>query len=147
MEDLKDTNSAVYQKLQKDWVKDLDDRQILSQVQFCLDAGASSCTKQGEYFIADFVFVKQDVDSRGRPFWDIVVADSKLSASTDYTDNQKVALGKSEFKIKSGQQIDINGKAIQFSYDLLTPLRVVKSRANFIKIYSDGAKKFGNITE
>ncbi|GAB4011728.1 hypothetical protein GCM10028808_26010 [Spirosoma migulaei] len=47
LEDLKDTNSAVYQKLKKDWVTDLDDRQILSQVQFCLDAGASSCTQKG----------------------------------------------------------------------------------------------------
>lgn len=61
-------------------------------MQFCINQG-TFCTKEGEYFIADFVFIKKVKNALNQDEWDVVIADTKLSEGTSFTDNQKKSYG------------------------------------------------------
>jgi hypothetical protein len=77
----------------KSLVPDLDSRRILSQVYFCLPNNSIPCSGEGQYFIADFVLLKYDLNPAGQPILtDMIVIDSKLSGSTRLTDNQNMAV-------------------------------------------------------
>jgi len=91
-------NSAAYKGLLSK-VPDLD-QTILSQVQFCIN-DKSACNNAGEYFVADFVAVMEKVDGADKKYLDVVIIDSKLSAGTDFTLNQKKANDRGIMAIKS----------------------------------------------
>lgn len=105
---LKDSLSATYLHLKEKFGKDqdgtydLDHRSIYRQVKFCINK-KSVCNDAGEYFIADFVFVREIKNPiTGEVLsLNVKIADSKLSPETDFTDNQKVATSLNNFTIKS----------------------------------------------
>jgi len=133
---LKYSDSAEFQDL-LEYIPDLGERQILSQVQFCINGGVS-CNKEGEYFIADFVFIKKVKNAIGQDVWDIVIADTKLSEGTSFTDNQKKAMGMNSYYVKSIKTppTDIKGNNIELSAGDRVVRNIVKE--GFIKIYSNG---------
>lgn len=133
---LKYSDSAEFQDL-LEYIPDLGERQILSQVQFCINGGIS-CNKEGEYFIADFVFIKKVKNNEGGVDWDVVIADTKLSEGTSFTDNQKKAMGMNSYYVKSIKipPTDIKGNNIELSAGNKVVRNIVKE--GFIKIYSNG---------
>jgi hypothetical protein len=95
-EELKNKNSDVYLALRNklgmnpDGVTyDLDQRSIYTQVRFCI-SGNVPCDQKNQYFIADFVLAKT-IKVGPNDVVDIIIADTKLSMNTDFTDNQKLA--------------------------------------------------------
>jgi len=133
--DLESSSSAVYQDLLL-LIPDLEERQILSQVQFCINGG-TSCSKEGEYFIADFVFIKKIKNALNQDEWDVVIADTKLSKKTSFTDNQKKAMGLPSFNVKAyNSGLDINGNKIELKATDKVFRSIIKDK--FIKIYSNG---------
>ncbi|RYC68216.1 hypothetical protein [Spirosoma sordidisoli] len=140
---LQSSSSAVYQRLKTGFIPDLDQRQILSQVQFCINSNAISCTNKGQYFIADFVFIKQGRDPiTNALFWDIIVADTKLKSTTGFTTNQRNAINQGGYKLKAPIDRDIKGLPFIF-----TPSQpIIKSQPNFLKIFSNGSGGFGDVT-
>jgi hypothetical protein len=146
---LKDATPALMSKL-KSFIPDLEERTILKQVYLCIN-NKSPCNNAGEYFIADFAFVKQVKDDFGTVIgWDVVIGDAKLSKTTSLTDNQKVASGLSEYILKStARDLDGNpfndiipGKTISRYKD-----QVTNQVVNFLKIFSDGNGNFSDIIE
>ncbi|WP_373549033.1 hypothetical protein [Haliscomenobacter sp.] len=131
-EALKDIGSAAYQAL-KNKVPDLDSRAILSQVQFCIK---ENCINKGEYFVADLVLVKEVDDGFGGKVLDVVIVDTKLSATTNLTPNQKVADGLGALKIKSFSGSSINGRTIP--EDFSSGNTVVKN-GKILKMYNDSS--------
>lgn len=131
-EALKDIGSAAYQAL-KNRVPDLDSRAILSQVQFCIKG---DCINKGEYFVADLVLVKEVDDGFGGKVLDVVIVDTKLSATTNLTPNQKVADGLGALKIKSFSGSSINGRTIP--EDFSSGNTVVKN-GKILKMYNDSS--------
>ncbi|MBL0739663.1 fibronectin type III domain-containing protein [Chryseolinea lacunae] len=141
---LKNPNSKVYLDLKSKHIADLDERSIYQQVQFCL---GGDCQSKGNYFVADFVFVKINRDDRGREYVDVVLADSKLNKTTGFTKNQEkgMYIEKLDIKavsktVKNGNQIEANplkGNEIpQFEDRTLQGTRLNRS---FFKIYGDGS--------
>jgi len=143
---LKSSDSKVYKRL-LELIPDLGERQILSQVQFCIIEG-TSCNKEGEYFIADFVFIKKAKNEEGESYWDVVIADTKLSINTSFTKNQKRAMDMNNYYLKSIKMpaTDINGKNIQIVPGDKVFRNILKE--GFIKIYSngDGVYKYADIS-
>ncbi|GAA3746669.1 hypothetical protein GCM10022422_33870 [Flavobacterium ginsengisoli] len=133
---LKYSDSAEFQDL-LEYIPDLGERQILSQVQFCINEG-TSCTSEGQYFIADFVFIKKVKNAFNEDEWDVVIADTKLSEGTSFTDNQKKAMGMNSYYLKSIKMppTDIKGKNIEIQNGNKVFRNIVKN--GFIKIYSNG---------
>lgn len=137
-----------------DKIKDLAERTIYQQVQFCL-GGSGGCSGKGEYFIADFVFVKKaEID--GEEYLDVVIADTKLNEGTDFTKNQKAGMNLSELKIKSVPTSVKNGGKTLLNpltgdkvkkFDAETDLPIRRSvLGDFFKIFSGGTiKSFGGI--
>ena len=130
---LKDINSQLYKKLKSE-IKDLDERTIFSQVQFCL-TGKAPCNGKGEFFIPDFVAVIEKTNAKGQKYIDVIVLDAKLSKSTNWSPNQTIAKNKDGWVVKSvSDKNTIKGGKIQgFEYDAA----VVKN-GNFKKIYKEG---------
>ena len=138
---LTNINSDVYRKL-KAKIPDLDNRAILKQVYFCIN-GKTDCTGVGEYFIADLVFVKEVEDViTGRKYLDVIIADSKLSLSTSFTDNQKVAQKLSGFAIRQYKRENIIRGVIPNGFE---KTKDVVKNGDFVKIYSDGTGVFKDI--
>ncbi|HAP58656.1 MAG TPA: hypothetical protein DCR93_03785, partial [Cytophagales bacterium] len=138
--ELLDKTSPTYKKLEE-LVPDLSERKVLSQVQFCIPGKSTPCNEAGEYFIADFVFVKYD--SRNR-INDIIVADSKLSQNTNLTGGQELA------QKGIGNNLVIRSTIISQDankVDLVTPLQSGASVKNsaFYKVYGDGKGNFSGI--
>ena len=122
-----------------DKVPDLDDRYLLSQVQFCLPGLSPPCTNKGEFFIADQVWIKYDSDG---DLVDMVIVDSKLSQGTNFTPGQTAAKnnvgGDLSYKPISSLEFDDLGN------QLPTPI-VQGTNVNtsaFYKAYGDGNGNF-----
>jgi hypothetical protein len=135
---LKNVNSVAYQKL-KEVVSDLDQRTILSQVYFCIN-GRTDCNAEGEYFIADFVLVKNDVDELGNPIQDVIIVDTKLSESTSLTKNQKKADVMSNLIVKT----DVSEAILNRGPSLL-PGATVRKNGSIRKMWSDGNGQVQNV--
>jgi len=76
-----------YEALKK-LVPDLDDRKLVEQMHFCLPGLTPPCNKQGEFFIADQVWIKYDEFDE---IVDMVVVETKLSQNTGLTTGQTLA--------------------------------------------------------
>jgi len=133
---LKDLNSQVYQKL-KSKIADLDQRTILSQVQFCLTAKAP-CNAKGEYFIPDFVAVREIYDPiLKKNILDVIIFDTKLSKGTSWSPNQTIAQKMEGWVIKSVNNENIlKGTKIKgFEYNAS-----VLKNGSFKKIFKEGTE-------
>ncbi|GAB3719386.1 hypothetical protein GCM10027592_62860 [Spirosoma flavus] len=128
---LSNISSSVYQGLLNK-VADLDQRTILSQVQFCIKG---NCIGKGEYFIADFVAVRKIQDFDGREYLDVVIIDTKLSNSTALTPNQTYANNLTSLKVKS---IPADSRIKGVHIDEFDVNRNVVKNGPIVKIYSDG---------
>ena len=91
----KNRNSAKYleikQKFQTDFVKNLDDYEMFSQVQL-------KYNNSGDYFVADQIFVKYDAFGDVE---DMVVLENKLSSTTSFSPNQTSALQSNSYSVRS----------------------------------------------
>jgi hypothetical protein len=132
--ELKDINSQVYKKIKSE-IADLDQRTILSQVQFCL-TGKAPCNGKGEFFIPDFVAVMEKTNSKGQKYLDVIVLDAKLSKNTSWSPNQTIAKDMNGWVIKSVSPKNIikGSKVTGFDYGA----EVIKN-GNFKKIYKEGS--------
>jgi len=141
--DLVNPNSAVYKALAGK-ITDLNERTVYYQAYMCINNN-TSCQGEGEYFIADFIFVKKvtkTVNFLETSYWDIIVADTKLSKSTGFSDNQKTARGMSKYYIRT-TGARVMGPALE---DFNITNEVIRNpKFDFIKIYSDGSKVFRGI--
>ena len=84
---IKTRTGKEYEALKK-LVPDLDDRKLVSQMHFCLPGLTPPCNKQGEFFIADQVWIKYDEFDE---IVDMVVVETKLSKNTGLTTGQTLA--------------------------------------------------------
>lgn len=117
-------------------ISDLDQRTILSQVQFCLTAKAP-CNAKGEYFIPDFVAVREMYDPiLKKNYLDIIIFDTKLSKGTSWSPNQIVAQKMESWVIKSVSDKNII-KGIR-PEKFINDGSVIKN-GKFRKIFKDGA--------
>lgn len=124
---LKNKSSKVYTEL-KNKITDLDERTILSGVELCL-SGKHPCNGAGEYFKPDFVAVKK-VMVEGRETLDVIIIDSKLSKTSPWTANQKIAQGINDYVVKVPGDI--------LTGDLkLTRENIIQRDNSFIKIYRE----------
>ncbi len=69
-------------------IPDLNERKLISQMHFCLPPHKVPCTAEGQYFIADQVWVKYDEDG---VILDMIIIDTKLSSKSGITDGQVIA--------------------------------------------------------
>ncbi|OWP87144.1 hypothetical protein BWK60_05280 [Flavobacterium covae] len=144
---LSSPESLEYKALEQK-IPDLSERSIYTQVYFCINGDQTgNCTNEGDYFIADFVFVKEIKDDiTGEVKLDARIADTKLSVNTDFTKNQKAAMNLSKYYIRSipteSRSNPIKGNPLP---NFQKGASVSKS-GSFIKIYSGGsATSFGGI--
>ena len=109
----------------------------------CIDK-ANPCVNEGEYFIADFVFIKKKTNAFNQIEWDVIIADTKLSESTSFTNNQKRAMKMDSYSVKSIRQpsIDIKGSSISIRVGDKVVRNVIKNSS--IKIYSYGNGVYKN---
>ena len=133
-----------YEALKK-LVPDLDDRKLVSQMHFCLPGLTPPCNKQGEFFIADQVWIKYDEFDN---IVDMVVVETKLSQSTGLSTGQTLAqqqAGKGSlfYKPTNAKKTDIN--------DILLPKEIKQGTGiklkDFYRLYGDGNKTFKGITK
>ena len=60
------------------------------------------------------VFAQKVKNEEGESNWDVVIADTKLSEKTGFTDNQKKAMGLGSFYVKAyNSDFDITGNKIE----------------------------------
>jgi hypothetical protein len=145
---LSNDRTPIYQQLKTDFNAEgwnLDEYSIYSQVYFCINNSAS-CIKEGDYFIADFVFVKVVKNLiTGLDELDVKIADTKLSSRTSFTQNQKNAMRliPNPFFIRSFKSQDlIKGIAS----NLFQIGKQIPNKNNFYKIYSGGSSNtYGGI--
>ena len=130
-----------YNKL-KQLVPDLDDRYLISQMQFCLPGLSPPCSKRGEYFIADQVWIKFDDEG---DILDMVIVDSKLSQGTNFTPGQIAAKnnvgGNLSYKPSSPIERDANDQLLPTSIGQGAEINT----QSFFKAFGDGDKAFVNI--
>jgi hypothetical protein len=142
---LSNSGSNVYKSLKSEFAKDswnLDEYSIYSQVHFCIN-GSSSCNGAGTYFIADFVFVKEVIDPVGGNYFDVKIIDTKLSASTDFTENQRNSKKEDKLYIKT-VGLPIKGTRIE-SFQRGNDF---KNSKIIYKVYSGGtSSSYGGITK
>ena len=133
-----------YEALKK-LVPDLDDRKLVEQMHFCLPGLTPPCNKQGEFFIADQVWIKYDEFDN---IVDMVVVETKLSQSTGLSTGQTLAqqqAGKGSlfYKPTNAKKTDIN--------DILLPKEIKQGPGiklkDFYRLYGDGNKTFKGITK
>ncbi len=122
-----------------DKVPDLDDRYLLSQVQFCLPGLSPPCTIKGEFFIADQVWIKYDSDG---DLVDMVIVDSKLSQGVNLTPGQTAAKNNvgGDLNYKPGETVDKD------DLDEFLPTEITQgtsiNTSAFYKVYGDGDGTF-----
>lgn len=140
------SESPTYRALKTAFATDgwnLDDYSIYRQVQMCIN-GQTTCNGKKDYFIADFVFVKEVVDPVNGNYLDVKIADTKLSASTDFTKNQKESKLKNTLFIKSDNPSRIKGGSIS----LFNKPNFFTNSKIIYKIYSGGSTTtYGGITK
>lgn len=146
---LKNPQSETYLALKEKFGKDddgtydLDHRSIYTQVQFCINREVS-CSKEGEYFIADFVFVREVKNPiSGKISLNVKIADTKLSRSTSFTDNQKKANNLDQFIIKTEGRILIKKDETSIKFQVG---ETVQKAEKILKIYSDGEGDYKGLT-
>ena len=134
-----------YEALKK-LVPDLDDRKLVSQMHFCLPGLTPPCNKQGEFFIADQVWIKYD--GRGN-IQDMIIVETKLSQSTGLSTGQTLAqqqAGKGSLSYKA-EIPKINDEIMNVrlpkSIDRGTQIPIKA----FYKLYGDGKNTFKGITK
>ncbi|AMA49867.1 MULTISPECIES: hypothetical protein [Flavobacterium] len=142
---LSSPESLEYKALEQK-IPDLSERSIYTQVYFCINGDQTgNCTNEGDYFIADFVFVKE-IQVGNTSILDARIEDTKLSVNTDFTKNQKAAMNLSKYYIRSipteSRSNPIKGNPLP---NFQKGASVSKS-GSFIKIYSGGsATSFGGV--
>ncbi|MBX9806529.1 MAG: hypothetical protein K2X95_01900 [Flavobacteriaceae bacterium] len=83
------------------------------------------------------VFAQKVKNEEGESNWDVVIADTKLSEKTGFTDNQKKAMGLGSFYVKAyNSDFDITGNKIELKATDKVFRSIIKDK--FIKIYSNG---------
>jgi hypothetical protein len=114
-------------------VTDIGERRLLSQVQFCLPTFPTPCSKEGEFFIADQVWVKYN---QAGQIVDMVIVEVKLSSNTPPTKGQGIASGAGSlvYKPVEPRSFDFNG--LRLPSDITTGTSITK--ISFLKLYSDG---------
>lgn len=134
---LSNDQSPTYQSLKAAFVADgwnLDEYSIYRQVYFCINGSTTAtCTDEGSYFIADFVFVKEVVDPVNGNYLDVKIADTKLSSGTSFTKNQNDSKKQNKLYIRTAG-LPIKGSKIDLFQN---PNNFTNSRIIY-KIYSGG---------
>jgi hypothetical protein len=110
-------------------------------VQFCIN-GSTACNNAGQYFVADFVAVKEAIDVAGEAYLDAVVIDTKLSQSTSLTPNQRVANGLGNIVIKSIPPNSLVKGQIPQSFVVD---ETVRKQSSIRKMWSDGNGNYQNV--
>jgi hypothetical protein len=104
--------------------------------------GQTTCNGKKDYFIADFVFVKEVIIGNTTVL-DVKIADTKLSAGTDFTKNQRNSKKKDILYIKTANNLPIKGRDINFN----SPNFFNNSKVIY-KIYSGGTTtSYGGVTK
>jgi hypothetical protein len=140
---VKTRTGAEYEKL-KELIPDLDQRKLISQMQFCLPGISPPCNAKGEFFIADQVWIKYD--SR-RNIENMIVVDTKLSEGTKLTGGQTAA------KNQSGKGTLTYKPAVKKTFNETTNTRLIKDieQGNeilingFYKLFGDGNGSFVDV--
>lgn len=139
---VKTRTGPEYEKL-KELIPDIDQRKLVSQMQFCLPGFSPPCNAKGEFFIADQVWIKYD--NRGR-IQDMVVVDAKLSEGTALTSGQTAAKNQAGKGSLAYKPLDSKIKDESFQ-DL--PTRINQGDeikiVGFYKLYGDGNSNFISI--
>ena len=142
---IKTRTGKEYEALKK-LVPDLDDRKLVSQMHFCLPGLTPPCNKQGEFFIADQVWIKYDEFDE---IVDMIVVETKLSQNTGLTTGQTLAqqqAGKGSLSYKA-EIPKINDEIMNVrlpkSIDRGTQIPIKA----FYKLYGDGKNIFKGITK
>ena len=134
-----------YEALKK-LVPDLDDRKLVSQMHFCLPGLTPPCNKQGEFFIADQVWIKYDEFDE---IVDMVVVETKLSQSTGLSTGQTLAqqqAGKGSLSYKA-EIPKINDEIMNVRLPKSIDRGTQISIKAFYKLYGDGKNTFKGITK
>ncbi|MFK8271314.1 hypothetical protein ACI76L_09950 [Capnocytophaga stomatis] len=129
----------AYNELKK-LIPDLDQRKLISQMQFCLPGKTPPCSAQGEYFVADQVWVKYDDFDE---IVDMVIVDTKLSEKTAFTTGQKLAQqqagkGKLAYKPQSSIVKDLDKNDLPKKIEQGQEIEIKA----FYKMYGDGNNQF-----
>ncbi|CEN46356.1 hypothetical protein CCAN11_1050003 [Capnocytophaga canimorsus] len=139
---VKTRTGKAYNELKK-LVPDLDQRKLISQMQFCLPGKTPPCSAQGEYFVADQVWVKYDEFNE---IVDMIIVDTKLSEKTTLSAGQAMAkqqAGKGSLAYKPQstilKDIDKNDLPKKISQSQEIQLKA------FYKMYGDGNNQFKGI--
>ena len=139
---VKTRTGKEYEKL-KELIPDIDQRKLISQMQFCVPGKSPPCNAKGDYFIADQVWIKYDNRGRVR---DMIVVDAKLSESTALTSGQtkaknQVGKGSLAYKPANFKEFDeLNNRLpTKISQGDVIPIN------GFYKLYGDGTGNFVNI--
>jgi hypothetical protein len=135
-----DQNSNVYKNLNT-LIPDLADRKVLSQVHFCVPGKSLPCNTKGDYFIADIVFVKYN--ARGGVA-DMIIADSKLSQSTNLTSGQQAAKNATGGSLTM-RSLEISQDALKTALPTTLTAGAAISHVGFYKIYGNGSGVFQGI--
>ena len=90
-------NGGTSKKLAEE-IKDIDDYAIYSRLQLCLNVNYH---EKGNYWIPDFMFVREVNPLIGASYLEVIIVDAKLSGTTGWTKNQGKALLMDEWTIKS----------------------------------------------
>ncbi|MFJ1428372.1 hypothetical protein ACILD6_07185 [Capnocytophaga canimorsus] len=136
---VKTRTGKAYNELKK-LVPDLDQRKLISQMQFCLPGKTPPCSAQGEYFIADQVWVKYDAKGN---IQDMIIVDTKLSEKTTLSAGQAMAkqqAGKGSLAYKPDKVRKIDESSMDLPKEIKQGQEIeVKS---FYKMYGDGNNQF-----
>lgn len=134
------TRSGVeYEKL-KELIPDIEQRKLISQMQFCVPGKSPPCSAKGEYFIADQVWIKyDDFDD----IEDMIIIDAKLSEGTALTSGQTSAKNHSGKGSLAYKPIDSKIKDENFQ-DLPTKINQGDEIPilGFYKLFGDGNVNF-----
>ncbi|NRT17182.1 hypothetical protein HNP99_003561 [Flavobacterium sp. 28A] len=140
---VKTRTGAEYEKL-KELIPDIDQRKLVSQMQFCLPGFLPPCNAKGEFFIADQVWIKYD--NRGR-IQDMVVVDAKLSEGTALTSGQTAAknqTGKGSLAFKPQKAKTVDETTSLDLPDEINQGTLIEIKS-FYKLFGDGNDTFKSV--
>jgi hypothetical protein len=139
---VKTRTGAEYKKL-KELIPDLDQRKLVSQMQFCLPGISPPCNAKGEFFIADQVWIRYDEFGEIK---NMIVVDTKLSESTKLTSGQTAAKnqsGKGTLAFKPNKKIEADEQGFELPTVIKQGNEIPIS--SFYKLYGDGNVNFVDI--
>ena len=108
----------------------IEDYSIYSQIQLCIKG---DCISKGNYWIPDFALIAKKTNALDKEYFEVIIVDSKLFRSTDWSANQKIADNMQQWTIKSVK----NENLIQGSNLNLKPKSLIERNGDFIKIFND----------